>query len=366
MTYVIGVRRGDVTSIHTDSLLSVDDQPFTIEAIKNGVLFAGCIFGVAGDWEPAGRFIHTIRQAVRYLDAPVEKWAMFEQVCSAYNPGAAEFELLLSSRIGHERPTFFHYGSATRQLRVSSGDFYALGLGKGLYSQRLEHFAGQVLDRLAMIVVPNHLFAYPLSGVLRQTLVEDPETALKSCVGGFFTFVEQDPRDERRQCTSLFVDLHADVQARSVICRAHCISFDHHPIFGDVMLYGEKPKGLPLEWHGLFQNETGHDLPPIEVQTWLRAVTTKRELAFPYHFLKVQVVGMRQYAPFLDFARAGRYFADLNDYLDEDVATALLSAFEHSAEVWPEGDTNHWKMFNLPPTAGRVWKQNEPASEPID
>jgi hypothetical protein len=121
------------------------------------------------------------------------------------------------------------------------------------------------------------------------------------------------------------------------------------------MLYGEKPAGLPSRWSSLFQNETGQDLPPTEVQTWLRAASTKCELAFPYHFLKVQVVGMREYAAFLDFASAGRYFADLNDYLDEHVEYALLSAFEHSAEVWPNGDTTHWKYAKLPPNAGRVW-----------
>jgi hypothetical protein len=229
MTYVVGVRQGDVASIHADSLLSVDDQPDTIASLKNGVLFAGCIFGVAGDWEPAGRFLFKVREAVRYLEDVAEKWAMFEQVCSAYNPGAAEFELLLSSRIGHDRPTFFHFSSWTRRLQAASGDFYALGRGKGLYSQRVEHFASKVLQKMAMIAVPENQFAYPLSGVLRQTLVEDPETALDSLVGGFFTFVEQDRWSERRQSTSLFVDLHANVHEHTVMRRAHCITFDRHP-----------------------------------------------------------------------------------------------------------------------------------------
>jgi hypothetical protein len=232
------------------------------------------------------------------LDEVAEKWAMFEQVCSAYNQGAAEFELLLSSRIGHDRPTFFHFSSRTRRLQAASGDFYALGRGKGLYSQRVEHFAGKVLQKMAMVAVPENQFAYPLSGVLRQTLVEDPETALDSLVGGFFTFVEQDRWSERRQSTSLFVDLHANHQERTVMRRAHCITFARHPTFGDVMLYGQKPAGLPSRWSALFQNETGQDLPRTEVQTWLRAASTKCELAFPYHFLKVQVVGMREYAAF--------------------------------------------------------------------
>ena len=95
MTYVLGVRRGDVASIHSDSQLTQLTGEIGYESVKNGILFPGCIFGLAGDWEPGLRFIETVRRAVEHLEILADKWSMFGRVCAAYDAGQSEFDVLV-------------------------------------------------------------------------------------------------------------------------------------------------------------------------------------------------------------------------------------------------------------------------------
>lgn len=195
MTYVVGVRKGDVDSIHADSQLSANGKLFDVASLKCGILFPGCIFGLAGDFEDGLCFVELSRRAVMHLPTMSEQWSMFEQVCFAYNPGDSLFQMLLSTRVnGH--PSFYLYRSEKRGLIVASGDFYTLGSGGPLYEKRVSRFVTHDFRDMA----PAADFPYHLHALLNESLYGEAKAdADAHGVGGFFTFVMQDERGEMRQ-----------------------------------------------------------------------------------------------------------------------------------------------------------------------
>ena len=87
------------------------------------------------------------------------------------------------------------------------------------------------------------------------------------------------------------------------------------------------------------------------VTSWASSAIRRIMSEYPYHYLQVKVLGTDLYAPFIDFARDKKYFADLHDYLDDSIFQGLLTIFAS------ENTYATAAVLTAPSNSGRIWTQ---------
>jgi hypothetical protein len=258
MTFVVGVRRLGTAAIITDSLLTdprTGDQRF--EFLKNGILFPGCIYGVAGSWHRALDFIDTVQAKALGL-SPADAWRVIEQVVEGYASGADgfswkdttldQFDILLSSRHSGA-PELYHLDSSRRQLIRPGSNWYAVGLGVNVLYDVVRQFFSVKLSEESIKAWANFPgrtaasdFPYLLTFFLEQfSFSEFGSAALnKANTGGFFHFLTQDSTSEARQKPSLHLFAAKTDQVGKYAQFRRRIAFDVHPVLGDTLVFYDK------------------------------------------------------------------------------------------------------------------------------
>lgn len=331
MTYVLGVRRRNLAAIFSDSLLSVSGSPWHVGALKNGVLFDGCIFGAAADdWDAAAAFVSLAHKACRDASTLQERWEVFEKVCLFHNISGGPFELLLSTRCFGE-PAFFHYYSVNKLLRRGESDFYALGSGVSTYEDLMTRFDRDVLTSQQVAFAPGETWPYRLSAVLHETLIPVPNSRAGAAgVGGPVSFATQDALSELRQEPCLYVLLLLQHNRRSALVNFQRIACEHHPEFGDALLHSELTRGGRRQWklavqHPPVGSGRSMDIKRKALQAWLDELIRAHTIGLPYHFLHVSMFDVRYYAPFVDVREDDWFVADGAGYLDPKLFESQMS-----------------------------------------
>jgi hypothetical protein len=346
MTYVIGIRRFDTTAILVDSAISTYDaaaRNFRTDpdalAVKNGVLYPGCIYGLAGNPEPAHQFVQKMRSVVATEAGLQEKWEALEAAVRIYPFPAAkfqQFELIISSRHSGV-PELFVVDSETETLRRVHDDIYTLGSGKDFLDvQQVLPFAGTMLtpDRIIQMERPDNAFKrldypYMLAFLVHMsTCGEHGRQLYQAGVGGVVHFIRQDSRSEERQKPSLYVLAFEDPATRARTLYRRRIAVEHHARIPQVLIVFDKHYDERGEWQVFGHTDSDEtDIPRDEADSICREILERHRQGAPYYFMAAGVIDWQRYCqPFfflVDIPEGRRPWADLTDYLDPFVEDQL-------------------------------------------
>jgi hypothetical protein len=119
MTYIIGFSIDGINSILSDTRVTYSNSQLGQNiALKTGILFAGCIYGVAGHVDNAFNFIEAVKMYVAGASSIFDAWEKLNEFIMFYdfptNTKDGFFQLLLSSR--HSGQSEFYILDSNRHL----------------------------------------------------------------------------------------------------------------------------------------------------------------------------------------------------------------------------------------------------------
>src|SRR5688500_1135790 len=131
MTYIIGFSIDGVNSILSDTRVTLTaTQQGQNTVIKTGILYPGCIYGIAGNIDNAFDFIKAVQMFVKDVSDISSAWEKLNELISFYDfPSEREqdpFQILLSSRHSGQ-PKFYVLYSSTRKLIQCDDEWVSLG-----------------------------------------------------------------------------------------------------------------------------------------------------------------------------------------------------------------------------------------------
>lgn len=139
LTYVVGFRQPGLNAIIADVRMTLDDHTLDDPdmAVKTGVFFPGCLYGVVGNATEASQFISEVRESLNVEMQSAALWDLFERIADGFSPTRDKkrrFRLLLSSRLLGQ-PTFYEFDSfhgLSRLPTTKDYQVYTRGSGKRL------------------------------------------------------------------------------------------------------------------------------------------------------------------------------------------------------------------------------------------
>lgn len=187
-------------------------------ALKTGLLFPGCIYGITGAAEPSRIFIRALKEFM-YANTGVDiekAWSLFEYFVSTYKfdtTPTSRFDLVLSER-STGKPRFVYLESSTSKLHFDSSPSEQIsaapfGGGKEIVQHefqksiknKLEDFFEYASDKLGktpeeIIAFSPYIFCHWLNELSLGEYKYDLES---NGVGGVFHFIYQNGCNESRQ-----------------------------------------------------------------------------------------------------------------------------------------------------------------------
>lgn len=343
VTFVVGIKRFGTAAIIADSLLTSLDKAPNPGAIKSGVLFPGCIFGICGAWEKARGCIRAI-QAQCAQGTPSERFEELDRLIVRYQfpiDNRYPFEILLSSR--HTgTPEFYLIDSENRSLQHVPRSFITLGEGKKLldnmltvYSQtsgsveHLQRIRRQATEAGHPILDEDfaHLYAFQLY----QSMVGAGGELARVRTGGYVHFVFQDSLGERRQRPRVYMVGQCDENGVLTDIYAQRLAFDHDPLFGDLIVTTDLVGRPPTpRWGVVVQNNTGHRQVIDNGLTWFASIQERQMTAPLYEiFIAARFDHLNEFFPvFLDRLLGGAPVLDL----ELRMQSKLIEFFKQQAE----------------------------------
>lgn len=221
MTYVIGFSIDGVNSILSDTRVTdIKTQQGQNTALKTGILFDGCIYGVAGNVDNAFSFINAVKMFAPDASSILDAWEKLNQLIMFYDfPTYTKddsFQILLSSR--HSGQPEFYIMSSNRELFRCEEEWVSIGSGKELlddpveekYRIRIEKAKQALADKNVPTATIHPYFLCLMLSELTLTF-KRPRLEEKK-VGGVFNFVYQTSADDNFQEPTLYIfsDIHPD------------------------------------------------------------------------------------------------------------------------------------------------------------
>jgi len=242
MTYIVAVEHFGKVAIVADMGVSFHGERTVEEsALKTGVLFPGCIYGIAGAADEARRFIERIRAIPKAGQSVDENWAQVAGAIGQAPPsrGMNRFELLISSR-SSGAPRIFKYDSSTCQL-THVPDWATIGKGSSCLDTPLGRARGSLIPTSMAVLAGNAaLDEWPSVYCLwlsQYSMSQDYDLrqSLRTCgVGGLFHYIVQDGRSEARQKPAVILlseyvasDSTIVSEFYKVACGEHVVVVDH-------------------------------------------------------------------------------------------------------------------------------------------
>jgi hypothetical protein len=182
-------------------------------ALKTGILFAGCIYGVAGHVDNAFNFIEAVKMYVAGASSIFDAWEKLNELIMFYdfptNTKDGFFQLLLSSR--HSGQSEFYILDSNRHLTQYEEEWVSIGKGKELLDSLVTEKYQQIIKetRRAFIntnVPSSNIYPYFLCLMLSElTLTFQRSTLEKATVEGPFNFVYQTSAIDKFQSPTLYI-----------------------------------------------------------------------------------------------------------------------------------------------------------------
>lgn len=304
MTYIIGFSIDDVNSILSDTRVTFTvTQQGQNTALKTGVLYPGCIYGIAGNVGNASDFIKWARMYVEDTSDTLKAWEKFKEfTTSVYDfpqGGNDLFQILVSSRHSGQ-PVFYLLNSSTRELIRCNEDWISLGSGKRLLDPLVqEKYRGNVEEarqalenvKAPLVIIHPYLLCLMLSEL---TLTFQRPELEDAKVGGVFNFVYQTNTDDSFQKPALYIfsDIDEDATKISYLGYRVChIPEGLHILSNDPSLLPRIPDQF---YQALFHDPTAIELNDILADPALqqRIIDTANALPF-YYFCGVGYVQPR-------------------------------------------------------------------------
>jgi len=235
MTYIAAFKNPGFASIISDMRVtwsSKEQKCGYNTALKTGILFCGCIFGLSGNLVRGREFILAVKAELTKPMTPAESWYKFNQIVSNYNFRKCKndhFQAILSTRAsGTPELLLLDSMQGLHPFEFDHG-WVSIGSGKPF----LDKFVTErcIPEIKKFIEKHSHLATiYPY--ILCLKFIEISESferkhLEKFDVGGLFHFIYQTDMLDATQDPALYVLSAADLENKTVytwlyrICRVH-------------------------------------------------------------------------------------------------------------------------------------------------
>lgn len=241
MTYIVALQKSEhnFSAIISDLMVSQKDIKTNKviksdnTVLKTGLLFKGCIFGLAGDANAGIDFIKQFKEIVNPSE-PIEKnWKLFQEyikTCSIVNSGEV-FKIIISCRV-KGRPNLFLFNSNSRSLSKITNEIFTLGSGKEILDKILNNrrkiVEKIILEQMEKAEIPILYFPYFYCLWLSELTMGFEYSLLeKKGVGGLFHFCYQTKNGEGRQKPAVFVFSVPDKKNRTIYNYIYRVMLTH-------------------------------------------------------------------------------------------------------------------------------------------
>ncbi len=205
MSYIVGIKLEDVTSIMCDTRVSFNDGSGQNTSLKSGRLFPGCIYGAAGNANSMREFIKDCKLYLTTKEKRplTEYWKKFEKFIATHmNNDAEHFQLVLSSRHTGEAK-LYSFDSKTKIIKEEN-DFISIGSGKAMLDEELKKNIDATKDMFINQLKENNweLVFYPnfyCLWLIERTQGIELSKLHDIGVGGHFHYSYQTAQGEGRQ-----------------------------------------------------------------------------------------------------------------------------------------------------------------------
>ncbi|MFA5426654.1 MAG: hypothetical protein WC279_00425 [Sulfurimonas sp.] len=211
MSYIVGIKLEDVTSIMCDTRVSFNDGSGQNTSLKSGRLFPGCIYGAAGNANSMREFI---KDCKLYLSTKEKRpltvyWEKFEKFIDTHMDNDVEhFQLVLSSRHTSEA-RLYSFDSKTKIIKEGN-HFVSIGSGKAMLDEELKKYIDATKDMFIkqlkennweLVFYPNFYCLWLMERVQGVESIRLQDIG----VGGHFHYSYQTSVGEARQEPSVYV-----------------------------------------------------------------------------------------------------------------------------------------------------------------
>ena len=238
MTYILGIQKKDnnFSALLCDLMVSFEDHDGNIidknnSSLKTGLLFEGCIYGVAGNANLAKTYIKGFKELVDKSKSIEYNWKLLKDYSKAEftDQSGEPFKVLLSCRVSGA-PQLFLYNSTKRDISQIDEEFYSIGSGKKIMDEildlRRKLTDKKILEILTKNKIPILYYPYFYCLWLSELTMGFEASKLDEIgVGGIFHFCFQTSKKEGRQQPSLFVMSLPDIKNKTIYNHIYRVTF---------------------------------------------------------------------------------------------------------------------------------------------
>lgn len=216
MTYVLAtVRRGTAAIVADSRATSTIAEQSHDDMAKVGILFPGCLFGVAGSSAALTPFISDFQQSAVADEHDVAgNWSYFQKYVASFRSTEA-FQVVLAER-SSGTPRLHVYDSSIRKLRETTG-IVTLGSGKPLFDESIKRWMelelNEIDDRLNSMYGNNRLFPSFISLQLIAHVQGEHSAFFRRQdvgIGGVFHYATVDAASEALQPPCIYLVVSHD------------------------------------------------------------------------------------------------------------------------------------------------------------
>ena len=292
MTYILGIQKPEnkFAALLCDLMVSFEDHDGNIidrnnSSLKTGLLFEGCIYGVAGNANLAKQFIVGFKGIVDKSKSMEYNWNLFHHYSKAeFSDQSGEpFKVLLSSRVSGS-PQLFLYDSNQKGISKIGDEIFSIGSGKAILDDIIDLRRKMAEETISELLHRNDIpiLYYPYFYCLwlsELTMGFEVTKLEKIGVGGLFHFCFQTNEKEGRQQPSVFVLSVPDVKKKEIYNHIYRVTFvERYLVVDNPLVDPSRYIIMP------FEMSNTDSIPPEELQVLGDTVNREADLQQFYYF----------------------------------------------------------------------------------
>ena len=238
MTYILGIQKkeNNFSALLCDLMVTFEDHDGNVidrnnSSLKTGLLFEGCIYGVAGNANLAKTYITGFKALTDKSKSIEYNWKLLQDYSKAEftDQSGEPFKVLLSCRVSGT-PQLFLYNSTERNISEIDDEIYSIGSGKKILDEivnlRKDITDKTILEILSKNKIPILYYPYFYCLWLSELTMGFEAPKLDQIgVGGLFHFCFQTTKKEGRQQPSVFVLSLPDFKNKTIYNHFYRITF---------------------------------------------------------------------------------------------------------------------------------------------